>query len=106
MAYNDPDWIPESAYAALNLERSVNPDETHEAIARRIFKEHAPIAAARIAQLASHSTNEQVALKAAQYITDRVLGKVGDDQSSVTDPLQQFLDDMARNAENHANKRL
>jgi hypothetical protein len=105
MAYNDPDWVSESVIAALNMEKQVHGDASNAALARRIFEENAPIAAARIAHLASNANSEQVALRAATYITDRVLGKVGDD-SDVKDPLEQFLADMATNAENHANKRL
>jgi hypothetical protein len=103
--YNDPNWVSDSVLQALNMEKQVHGDTSNAALARRIFEENAPIAAARIAHLASNAASEQVALRAATYITDRVLGKVGDD-SDVKDPLEQFLSDMAQNAENHANKRI
>jgi hypothetical protein len=106
MAYNDPNWMPEEVLASLNLEQRVHGDElSHSALSRKIFEENAPLAAARIAHLAAHANSEQVALRAATYITDRVLGKVGDDSETV-DPLQKFLDDMSANAESHANKRV
>lgn len=105
MAYNDPNWVSDDALAALNLEKQVHGDEDNAALARRIFMEQAPLAAARIAHLAAHAASETVALRAAQYITDRVLGKIGDDTDSV-DPLAAFLNDMTNNAEQHANKRL
>lgn len=103
--YNDPNWVSDSVMQALNMEKQVHGDTSNAALARRIFEENAPIAAARIAHLASNAASEQVALRAAQYITDRVLGKVGEDQD-VRDPLEQFLADMAQNAEDHANKRV
>jgi hypothetical protein len=105
MAYNDPNWVSDAALAALNLEKAVHPDEDNAGLARRIFLEQAPLAAARIAHLASHAASETVALRAATYITDRVLGKIGEDNEGL-DPLTQFLNDMTSNVEQHANKRL
>jgi len=105
MAYNDPNWVSEDALAALNMEKQVHSDEDNAALARRIFMEQAPLAASRIAHLAAHANSEQVALRAATYITDRVLGKIGEDTDGV-DPLAQFLADMTSNAEQHANKRV
>lgn len=100
---NDPNWVGDEAIAMLNLERAVHGNEDHETLARRIFRETAPLAAQRIAHIAIHSTNETAALSAARYISDRVLGKIGEDQTGTIDPLEAFIQDISRQAEAHAN---
>lgn len=108
MAYNDPTWVADDVYASLNMERQVRGEGgkelSHAQLSRKIFEENAPLAAARIAHLAAYSPSDSVALRAATYITDRVLGKIGED-SEVADPLEAFLADMLKSAEQHANKR-
>ena len=70
----DEDWLPEAALKGLAEEALVNPSETSDELATRLFRENAPIAAMSIIQLAKGALNENTRLRAAQYVTDRVLG--------------------------------
>lgn len=103
MSFNDPHWVSDTAMEALNLERSVHPNETSEDMARRIFKEHLPIAAQRIVHIALNSPNEKVALDASKYVVERVMGKLGAPDTGAEDPLQAFLDDVSSKVEAYAN---
>jgi hypothetical protein len=63
-----------------SLERSYyTGKETEEALARRVFRQALPNAAAGIVDIAMNSTNDRTRLTACQYIVERNLGKVGDD---------------------------
>lgn len=99
------DWVPEEAIAALRMERTVmDPLGSYEDQARQLFRENAPNAAASIVHLAVHSINERTRLSAAQYVVDRILGKVGDDTfGAEKNPAQALLEGLVRDAEQHAN---
>jgi hypothetical protein len=66
-----------------SLERAVYANETEEQMARRIFREALPMAAASIVDIASNSQNDRTKLDASKYIVERNLGKVGDDAAFV-----------------------
>lgn len=101
---DDPDWLPDDAVAALNQER-VFTQETPAEMARRIFKESAPNAAASIVHVALYGSNERLRLDASKYVVDRVLGRVGEDVNiGVDSPLDAMIKQMELAAEAHANQ--
>jgi hypothetical protein len=102
---DDPDWLPDDVVEAINNERTmVFPTETKAQSARRIFQEGAPGAAAAIVHIAMYGSNERLRLDAAKYISDRVLGRPGDDlgQGEET-PLDAMIKNMNAAAEAFAN---
>ena len=64
-------------------------EEDPKARTQRIFTENAPFAAAAIIDLIHNATSDSIRLRAAQYVTDRVLGPVGKEEQS--DVLKEFL---------------
>jgi len=68
------DWVPAEALAALQMERVVNPTKTNMELAREILTSAAPMAAQSVAHLSTHAANENIRLKASQYIIDGVVG--------------------------------
>jgi len=56
---------------------------------QRIFEENAPFAAAAIIDLVHNATSDSIRLRAAQYVTDRVLGPLGREEQQ--DALNEFL---------------
>jgi hypothetical protein len=99
------EWIPERALEALRMERTVTPinDESNEDLSRRIFRDNAPAAATSIVHIAIHGQNERTRLAAAQYVSDRVLGKPGDDSFGADNPIKEFIADVVKKAEDFAN---
>ena len=77
--------------------------EANIELARSILNDGAPYAAARIVQLAMHSSNERVQLDASKYITERVLGPAGQRIEGAKGPLQSMLENLFSEAEKHAN---
>lgn len=86
-------WTSSAAAEALVHERSVRPDETHEAMGRRLLAENVGVAVMGIIHTAEHGSNERLRLDAQKYIVERVLGKVGDDAFEV-DPLAKFISEV------------
>lgn len=89
------DWDPEAVKEALDLEMKYHDDKTPEAVATQKLKNSAAYAADAIIHLAIYSENESIRLKAATYITDRVMGKITDQPlgaGSKGDLLKQLLD--------------
>lgn len=72
MADIDPDLA--GLIASAELEAAVHPAETHVERSKRILEEGATVAAMSIVQLSRQATNENLRLRAATYILDRVLG--------------------------------
>jgi hypothetical protein len=86
------EWDPDEALSNLEAERKAFDDEAPEDRTRRLFKENADGAAMSIVHLAHHAVNENVRLKAAQYVTDRVLGRIQDSTAlSDEDPFVRFM---------------
>jgi L-rhamnose isomerase len=86
------EWDPDKALSDLDAERQAFADELPEDRTRRLFKENADGAAMSIVHLAHHATNENVRLKAAQYVTDRVLGRLQDASAlGDEDPFVRFM---------------
>jgi hypothetical protein len=103
MEPDDPRYIPEDLVLKLKDERTaLNPDQTDEQQSRNIFLEHAPAAAATIAHIALHDPSSRMRFDASKYITERVLGRAGDDGGG-SDPLEGFLEKLSKAAEEHAN---
>lgn len=75
-----------------SLEKSYFSNETEEMMARRIFRQALPSAAAGVVDIAMNSTNDRTRLTACQYIVERNLGKVGDDAAFGSEnALQAFV---------------
>jgi hypothetical protein len=93
----DDEWVPEEAIEALNMEKRVNPAESAEDMAERIFEENLPVAAQAITHLAVHSGNAAIRFKAAQYVVDRKLGKLTDPSNlnkGDKDPLVAWMEEI------------
>jgi hypothetical protein len=88
----DDEWNSDEALNSLKMERSVNPTESNKAMTQRLFEEAAPGAAMALTHLALHATNENTRLNAAKYVTERILGKVGDSEGD----SESSLDEMVR----------
>src|SRR5689334_1601338 len=67
------EWLPEAMIDALITERAVEPEMSDEEYARLILMRSAPKAAQSVAWLSMYSNNEQIRLKASQFILDGVL---------------------------------
>jgi len=72
------EWDPDEALKALEMESDVHGEETQAQCAERILMENAPRMVLAICHLGQHSSNEQTRLRAAMYVTDRVLGRIAD----------------------------
>lgn len=94
----EDDWLPDSAFQSLRLEREmVHPEESNAQTSRRMLDESAPVAVAAILHIAKYGTNERTRLTAAQYVVDRVLGRIGDDvNAGEKDPLEMFLGEVSK----------
>ncbi len=92
-AKNLSPWDPVHALESLTDERRAGLDEDEYALARRLLRENAPNAVLAIVHLAQNSSNEATRLKAAQYVVDRVMGRVteGGLLDEANDPFTRFL---------------
>lgn len=91
-------WVPEEAIEALNMEKQVQPSETNEEMAERIFEENLPVAAQAICHLARNSGSEKMRFDAAKYVVERNLGRVVDPSGlrKEDDPLMKMMKDVTR----------
>jgi hypothetical protein len=96
------EWLPDEQLESLTAERTILGDEDEEATARRVFRENASLIARGIVHTAIHSPNERVRLDAQKYVTERVLGRVGDDAYE-TNPVHALLKALTDDAETYAN---
>lgn len=88
-------WVPEAALESLVAEKTVHPEEDHEATARRLFRENVGQVTLGILHTAVHGSNERVRLDAQKYVVERVLGKVGDDAfDGDRSPVASFIEDV------------
>jgi len=71
---NSQEWCSDEALAAIQTEKIVRPELTHEELAREILMTAAPMAAQSVAWLSAHALAEQVRLAASRYIIDGVVG--------------------------------
>jgi hypothetical protein len=94
---NGPDWVPDEALAALQCERMVAPDKTHEELARDILMTAAPMAASSVAHLSVYAANENVRLSAAKYIIDGVVGGGFKAQGGQDDMLLALVSKLSEN---------
>ena len=70
---NEALWDSDEAIESLKMERALHTDETNENLTRRLLEEAAPSAAQSIIHMALHSANDNTRLRAATYITDKLL---------------------------------
>lgn len=74
-------------------------EESDEDATNRIFKENAAAAAQTIANIALFGRNERVRLAAAQYVVERVVGRVQDNPPAPKDdPFSALRDDLEKAA--------
>jgi len=102
-------WNADTALDFLVMERAVNPSESTEEMARRLFHENLPTAVASIVHTAIHSPNEKTRLDASKYVVERVLGKIGMEQpDDGKSPWESLLANVVTSgtnaAENFANQ--
>lgn len=97
-------WVPDDALKALVTERTLHDDESEEMLARRLLRENLPTAVLGIIHTAQHGESSRIRLDAQKYITERVLGRVGDDAYGAdTSPVEAFMKMFAGQVEEHAN---
>lgn len=73
------DWDPEAVKLAIDMELEFSEGQSSaEKLAMRKIRDSSAFAADAIVYLASHSENESIRFKAAQYILDRVMGRITD----------------------------
>lgn len=95
MGENGKPWIADEALEAMIMEREYHPKEDNAQTSRRIVNENAPVVVQSLIHLAIHSSSERIRLDAGKYLTDRVLGKVGEESSPSEDsPIVEFLKDV------------
>lgn len=79
---------------------------SYEAQTRGHLERAAPAAARSIIGIALYSTDEKTRLRAAQYVIDRQLGRIGEaKQVSKVNPLEDLLADVVQTAESFVNDR-
>lgn len=106
--FDDDSWDPDQAAASLSMESVVHTSETSEDMAQRLLREALPSAVMSATHLAVHSTNERTRLAAAQYVIDRVLGRVDTNPmggKGAEDPLKALLGSFVLDVENAANEK-
>lgn len=85
------DPTDEELAALTNVAYKQNRDKNANTV-ERIFADAAPDAARSILDLAENAASERVRLSAAQYVVDRVCGKIGDEKDTgVKSPLEELL---------------
>jgi hypothetical protein len=89
--WDQDDWVPANAASAMKLEADLHPEETDEQCVRRMFKEASPVAAAGIIHLALHGSSERIRFDAQKHIVERVIGKVGEEDSGVESPVDALM---------------
>jgi hypothetical protein len=94
-------WDNDDAIEAIKMERAVNPDETNEDMAKRLFQESiAPVAQSMI-HIALHSQNDNTRLNAGKFITEFVLGEKA---SGAKAKWEELVGEAVSEAELHANQ--
>jgi hypothetical protein len=105
-------WIPDEILDKVNRDaqerldgrKAMNLSRTDTELVKAQFAEAAPLAAASIIHLATHSTNERTRLSAAQYVVERAIGRPGEDGTQGgKDVIMEFLEDVM-NTSASANK--
>jgi hypothetical protein len=81
-----------------SLESTLHPEETTAQFAQRIFTENAPLAAQQIVSIAQHGSTDRIRLEASKYVTDRVLGKIGEAAKPDEDPFVKFMKEVMANS--------
>jgi hypothetical protein len=98
-------FVNEEAIAgALAMERQTHPDETHEMLTFRLFKENAAQVAMQMVNIALRGSSERLRLDAGKYVIDRVLGPMGKETHRADSPLDQMVRQMQADAEEAANQ--
>lgn len=96
-------WQPSDIEGILITERTINPQESNEEMARRLINEGVTTAVLGVLHIARHSQNERVRLDAQKYIVERALGRVGDD-AFVENPMNKFIKDVTQFVDAHVNE--
>lgn len=99
------DWDPEAVKLALDQDIHLHTGEdgkapTYESMAKTKLRENVPLAVSTISHIMLYSDNESLRARCAQYIIDRVIGKVTDVPlvtSGDDDALRQMLEGVLQN---------
>ena len=94
------EWDSDDALSFLKMEKSVQGDESNEALTKRLLEEAAPVAAMSIINLARSSGNDNTRLNASKYIIDTLLT---DQNVGGKQPWEDMMADMVDQAELLAN---
>jgi hypothetical protein len=100
-------WVPDEVLARVNRDaqerldgrKAMHTSETDAELIRAQFADAAPMAAASICHIALHGINERTRLTAAQYVIERVIGPVGQDNGSIKDPVLELINDIMSKGE-------
>lgn len=83
--------VTDEELEGLTLEQTLT-GESQQAYAQRIFQDNAVAAAYAITKLAKYGAAERIRLQAAQYVVERVLGRVQDNPPKPeADPYETLL---------------
>lgn len=102
LSLNPEAFVTDEDASALEMERTILREDSAEDTMRRIFRENAAEIALGIVKIAKYDGNGNTRLRAAQYVTDRILGRIGDDLGEA-DPIKEFVGSFIKNVEEHAN---
>lgn len=83
-------WDPDVALSNLKMERSLEPSETSEDMARRILRDASATAAQAVVHIALNDPNSRVRLQAATHILDRTIGRAGEEPPREADWVQML----------------
>ena len=96
-------WKPSDLDGIMVAERTMHPEESPEETARRLINENVTSAVLSIVHMAKYGSNEKLRLDASKYITERALGRVGDD-AFVEAPINKFIKGVTEFVAEHASK--
>jgi len=91
------EWTPDEELLKLQCERVLAPEKTNLELAREILTTAAPMAAQSVAFLSTHAANENIRLKASQYIIDGVVGGAWRGEGDIDDMLMALVAKLGEN---------
>lgn len=102
------EWDPDKVQQAIDADLHLNMDEdgntlSYEQLAKDRLRENVPFAVSVLAHIMQYSDNENLRAKVAQYMVDRVIGRVSDQPlftSGSDDPLMRIMEEVTSRGAN------
>lgn len=93
----DPDFAADlELLSRASVPASTLSEKNEAALAMRILKDHASIAAHAICTIVTESPNEKTRLAAAKYVLDRVIGPLSQQVDQGTNPWDELFGSVVR----------